>query len=220
MKKLFVFLAVLFCATYSFAQMKWGIEAGANLSRFVGSASLPSEKKAKPSMQIGITVDYELSAHWMLMSGLSFVQRHGELGLGENYPSSALGYEAYMRFPKVQSKINYGQIPLKVGYNFRLSRNFDLLPSMGLYAAYGFGAGSCDMQIKNQGKTQWRPLDGMAENGLKAFRSWDWGATAGIKAIWKQHYVLSVDYSLGIKKVSPDYGLRNSTYQLSVGYRF
>ena len=51
MKKLFVFLSVLFCATYSFAQMKWGIEAGVNLSRFVGSASLPSEKKAKPSRE-------------------------------------------------------------------------------------------------------------------------------------------------------------------------
>ncbi len=220
MKKLFVFLAAMLYVCSASAQVKIGIEAGANLSRMVGSSSLPSEKKTKTGFQIGITADYELGSHWALMSGVSFIQRHGELELGENYHSTPSQYEGYMRFPKVQTIINYLQVPLKLGYKFHLNQHVHLLPSIGLYAAYGFGAGDCDLTVKDMGVTQWKPLEGKAEEGLKAFRRWDWGTTAGLKMIFNQHYTVSLDYSMGIKKMLKEYGLRNSTYQLSVGYRF
>lgn len=220
MKKLFVCLAAMLYVGCASAQVKIGIEAGANLSRMVGSSSLPSEKEAKTGFQIGMTADYEFGAHWMLMSGISFIQRHGELQLGENYPSTSSQYEGYMRFPKVQTRINYLQIPLKLGYNFQIGQKLQLIPSIGLYAAYGFGAGDCDLTIKDTGTTQWKPLDGKDKEGLNAFRHWDLGTTAGVKMILNQHYVVSLDYSLGLKKILADYGLRNSTYQISVGYRF
>ena len=228
MKKLLFVLSVLLCACHASAQVKVGVEAGANLSRFVGSSSLPSEKKAKMGVQLGVNLDYEFMNHWLLMSGLTFIQTQGELKLGENYNGvqgdSYMNPTAFMKFPEVQTKVNYLQVPLRLGYQFCLNESLCVIPSVGGYVAYGFGAGKCDLKVKDgeTGKissTQWRPLDGKEEQGLEAFRSWDWGATAGVKAVWKQHYTFSFDYSIGAKKALADYGLRNSTYRVSLGYR-
>ncbi|MEO4785785.1 outer membrane beta-barrel protein, partial [Bacteroides uniformis] len=52
------------------------------------------------------------------------------------------------------------------------------------------------------------------------FNHWDVGATAGIKAVIGKHYTISFDYNIGLNKAQSTYGLRNSTFQLSVGYRF
>lgn len=66
----------------------------------------------------------------------------------------------------------------------------------------------------------WKPLHGVQEHGLGAFRRWDWGGTAGVKAVIGQHYTLAFRYSVGVMEAQTHYGLRNSTYQFSVGYRF
>ena len=115
MKKLLFFLSVMLCACHASAQVKVGVEAGANLSRFVGSSSLPSEKKAKMGVQLGVNLDYEFMNHWLLMSGLTFIQTQGELKLGENYNGvqgdSYMNPTAFMKFPEVQTKVNYLQVP-------------------------------------------------------------------------------------------------------------
>lgn len=211
------------------AQVKVGVEAGANLSRMVGTSSLPSEKTAKVGGQLGVNVDYEFKNRWMLMSGLTFVRMQGELELGENYNgASADSYanlSSFMKFPEVQTKINYLQVPLKLGYHFRLNERFSMIPSAGAYFAYGFSAGKCDLKVLDGetgevSATQWKPLDGKKERGLDGFRKWDWGAVVGVKAVWNQHYTLSLDYSYGVKKALADYELRNTGFRLSIGYRF
>ncbi len=219
--KLLLVSLVTFCcmATTTFAQVKVGVEAGANLSKFVGTSSFPSEKgNLKAGYQVGVTADYEFKNHLMLMSGLSFIQRRGDLKLGMNYA----GETPVMTFPKVETKINYLQIPVALGYNFRVNDNFSLIPSVGVYVAYGFGAGKCDLNLRgnNANSVGWKPLHGAKEYGLDAFRHWDWGGTVGLKAVIGQHYTLAFHYSVGIMQAQTHYGLRNSTYQLSVGYRF
>lgn len=213
------------CSLPLSAQVKIGIEAGANLSKFAGSGTHPSAKgdtKMKAGYQLGITADYEFKNHLMLMSGLSFIQRSGDLNQDLNYVSGT--GKAYLQ---AGTRINYLQVPLRLGYNFHISENFSLIPSVGIYAAYGLGAGSNDICIK--GKTDakpsdypssWKPLQGKSEYGLGAFRRWDWGGIAGVKAVIAKHYTVSVDYSLGVMKAQPVYGLRNSTLKMSVGYRF
>lgn len=229
MKKLLFLISVMLLVCKASAQVKVGVEAGVNLSRMVGSSSLPSEKTAKVGGQMGVNVDYEFKNRWMLMSGLTFVRMQGELELGENYNGASAGaytnLTSLMKFPEVQSKINYLQVPLKLGYHFRLNERFSVIPSVGAYFAYGVGAGKCDLKVLD-GETgevsdaQWKPLDGKKERGLDGFRKWDWGAVAGVKAVWNQHYTLSLDYAYGVKKALSDYGLRNSGFRLSIGYRF
>lgn len=217
---LFTFTILYVCPL--FAQVKVGVEAGANLSKFVGNGSSPSEKgEFKAGYQLGVTADYKFKNHLTLMSGVSFIRRNGDLKLGLNYA----GGTSVMAYPKVETKINYLQIPFGLGYNFHIGENFNLIPFAGVYVAYGFGAGKCALEVMGDNASQitsigWKPLQGLKEQGLGAFRHWDWGGTAGVKTVIAKHYTVSVGYSLGIMKAQPGYGLRNSTLQMSVGYCF
>ena len=132
----------------------------------------------------------------------------------------------------------YGRIlPLKIGYNFHITERFCLMPSIGLYAAYGFSAGSSSLEIvqpDGEGARtethQWNPMKGYsypiegspnnAHALLTPFRHWEYGGTAGLKAIIAEHYTVSFNYMVGIKQVHDLLGLRNSNFQLNIGYRF
>ena len=58
-------------------------------------------------------------------------------------------FSPYMvtHFPKTDTKINNLILPLKIGYNFHITERFCLMPSIGLYAAYGFSAGNSSLEI-------------------------------------------------------------------------
>lgn len=221
-RSLVLFVFAVLCVCPLFSQVTVGIEVGGNLSRFVGNGSSSSEKgDVKAGYQIGVTADYECKNHLILMSGVSFIRRNGDLKLGLNYA----GGTSVVVFPKVETKINYLQIPVALGYNFPVNKNLSLIPFVGVYVAYGFGAGKCDLDVMGDSASQvtsisWKPLQGAKEHGLDAFRNWDWGGTVGLKAVVGQHYTLAFQYFVGVMKVQEHYGLRNSTYQLSVGYRF
>lgn len=220
-RSLALLVFTILCVCPLFGQVKVGVEAGANLSKFVGNGSSPSEKDDfKAGYQLGVIADYEFRNNLMLMSGLSFIRRNNELKLGLNYTGGSV-----MAYPKVETKINYLQIPVALGYNFHFAKDISLIPFAGIYVAYGFGAGKCDLDVMDESTSQvtsldWKPLHGDKEHGLDAFRHWDWGGTAGLKAIINQHYTLAFQYSVGVMKAQTHYGLRNSTFQFSVGYRF
>nr|WP_262911966.1 porin family protein [Phocaeicola vulgatus] len=55
---------------------------------------------------------------------------------------------------------------------------------------------------------------------IQAFRRWDYGGIVGMKAVIADHYTISFDYRVGIKKIQAQNGLRNSTFQFSVGLSF
>mgnify|MGYP002249724163 CR=1 FL=1 len=60
------------------AQVKVGVEGGMNLSHYLVSGSDGYKRRTgrwneARSFKLGVTVDYEIGKHWMLMSGLSLV---------------------------------------------------------------------------------------------------------------------------------------------------
>lgn len=211
------------------AQVKVGVEGGMNLSHYLsGSSKYGAEQIGgmKAGFQLGATVDYEIGKNWMLMSGLSWMQTRSTMKMTDHMVSY---------FPKTEIKMNNILLPLKMGYNVRLSDKFSLIPSIGVYASYGFSAGSCSLDVIHQKgdqmsteSTTWKPFDGHsykvgdtnANANLGAFRHLDYGAIAGIKAVVADHYTVGFNYTVGMKKVQKQNKLRNSTFQFSVGYRF
>ena len=226
MNKIFKVLVCLFCASHSiaFAQHKTRVEveAGANLSSFTGTglSPLPSKNKGmKLGYQLGISVSQPIGRHWVIQSGLSLIQKTSEAKLGVYYHDM----KPVWRYPRVQSRINYLMIPVTLGYDFCLSPKLHLIPNAGIYTAYGFNAGSCDIESKeasnqNVNTTQWKPLKG--DPFLNSFSKYDYGISIGLKSRIGQHYTVSFNYLLGLKKSNNQYDLRNSTCQLSVGYLF
>lgn len=75
--KLILACLITLCSLPVAAQVKLGIEAGANLSNYItDSHSNPSDSKnMKVGFQAGLTVDYEFQNHLMLMSGLFLSER-------------------------------------------------------------------------------------------------------------------------------------------------
>lgn len=231
----FLFLVTLLVSLAASAQVKFGVEAGMNSSQTVSGKSAETNGRVS-GYQVGATVDYQFCEHWVLMSGLSLLQKGGALNqdLFVNAGNSITQQLAVPRFDRISLKMNYIELPLKIGYSFRVGDKLTLIPSVGVYGAYGFGAGSCALNVfrynqsANTGQfvsAEWKPFDGYKDAKdsnarLEKLNQWDLGGVVGIKAVISDHYTASFNYSHSILEVQKELGLRNSSFQLSVGYRF
>ena len=232
MKRLTLFLLLaLYLSLQVSAQVRFGVDAGMNLTHFKSSSDHQAQKIGGmgAGFQIGGTVDYEFKRHWMLMSGASFMQTQSNM---------EMSYSMLPRFPDAKIKLNHIVIPLKVGYNFKISKTLSLIPSVGMYASYNFSAGDCPLDIKSpaDGKKiheKWNPMKGYTDAfyisdlpyelyriNLNPLRHWTYGGIAGLKAVIGRHYTLSFQYYEAIKRIQYQCSIRDYGYQLSVGYIF
>ena len=232
MKRLTLFLLLaLYLSLQVSAQVRFGVDAGMNLTHFKSSSDHQAQKIGGmgAGFQIGGTVDYEFKRHWMLMSGASFMQTQSNM---------EMSYSMLPRFPDAKIKLNHIVIPLKVGYNFKISKTLSLIPSVGMYASYNFSAGDCPLDIKSpaDGKKiheKWNPMKGYIDAfyisdlpyelyriNLNPLRHWTYGGIAGLKAVIGRHYTLSFQYYEAIKRIQYQCSIRDYGYQLSVGYIF
>ena len=158
MKRITLFLLLaLYLSLQAFAQIRIGVDAGMNLTHFKSSDNYVQKIGGMGTgFQIGGTLDYEFKKHWMLMSGVSFMQTQSRM---------EMEYGMLPRFPDAKIKLNHIVIPLKVGYKFKISKTLSLIPSVGMYASYNFSAGDCPLDIKSpaDGKKiheKWNPMKG------------------------------------------------------------
>lgn len=227
--KLLVFLSISFLSVFSLsAQVKLGVEAGMNVSHYLGGDKYCKEKGGmKSGFQVGLTADYEMKNNWMLMSGLSLLQSRSTIAMNGGY----------LNFPEADVKINNLILPVRVGYHIHINKNLSFIPSIGVYGAYAFSAGSCDMTVihpkegADPERVEWKPMSGYnyfgryysseknIDTSIDKYKHWDFGGMVGLKAVIYRNYTASFNYSAGMKKVFLN-KLHNSYYQLSVGYQF
>lgn len=234
MKRFTLFLLLaLYLSLQVSAQVRFGVDAGMNLTHFKSSSNYKAQKVGGmgAGFQIGGTVDYEFKRHWMLMSGALFMQTQSKM---------EMSYSMLPRFPDAKIKLNHIVIPLKVGYNIQISKKLSLIPSIGVYGSYNFSAGKCPLDINStsDGKenikhVSWNPMKGYSYEipiinspgstqkvDLDALRHWTYGGIAGLKAIISKHYTVSFQYNEAIKQIQGQCSIRDYGYQLSVGYMF
>lgn len=232
MKRFTLFLLLaLYLSLQVSAQVRFGVDAGMNLTHFKSSSNHKAQKVGGmgAGFQIGGTVDYEFKRHWMLMSGASFMQTQSKM---------EMSYGMLPRFPDAKIKLNHIVIPLKVGYNIQINKKLSLIPSIGVYGSYNFSAGKCPLEIHSptDGKMiheKWNPMEGYSAKfpignspgyysfvDLDALRHWTYGGIAGLKAIISKHYTVSFQYNEAIKQIQGQCSIRDYGYQLSVGYMF
>lgn len=231
MKRITLFLLLaLYLSLQAFAQIRIGVDAGMNLTHFKSSDNYVQKIGGMGTgFQIGGTLDCEFRKHWMLMSGVSFMQTQSRM---------EMEYGMLPRFPDAKIKLNHIVIPLKVGYKFKISKTLSLIPSVGMYASYNFSAGDCPLDIKSpaDGKKiheKWNPMKGYTDAfyisdlpyelyriNLNSLRHWTYGGIAGLKAVIGRHYTVSFQYYEAIKQIQGQCSIRDYGYQLSVGYIF
>jgi hypothetical protein len=107
-KMIVVVVLAAMCVLPLSAQVKVGVEGGMNLSHYLvsGSDGYKAEQVGgmKPGFQLGVTVDYEIGKHWMLMSGLSWLQNRSTMKMMDHMVTY---------FPKTEIKMNNLILPLK-----------------------------------------------------------------------------------------------------------
>ncbi|EXZ07447.1 outer membrane beta-barrel protein [Bacteroides fragilis] len=120
--------------------------------------------------------------------------------------------------------------------SFKLS--IFVLYSESYIKVLGFNAGNCSLDVyhsyENYGAyvpAQWKPFDGyykvddassssVSVIPLKELSHWDFGGVVGLKAVISNHFTASFNYSHSIRVIQRQMDLRNSNFQLSVGYLF
>lgn len=89
------------------------------------------ESKMKSGFVVGGDVAYTFNNNVALASGISLLVSNGQFSALTEY------YPVEMKFSEVNVKTMSLEIPLKVGYTFRLGSSISLTPMVGFYGRYG-----------------------------------------------------------------------------------
>ncbi|MBR1940023.1 MAG: porin family protein [Bacteroidaceae bacterium] len=225
MKKgiLLMALMLVMAVSASAQQLKFGIEGGMNISSFRSYYGYAWEKPngLTPGFQLGATVDWNISKHWVLGSGLTFMHIQNKMKTKDE------AIHANIRLNRLVA-------PLKIGYEFAIGNDWKIMPSLGMFASYNIGGtSSMDYLYDGNGTIKhhhWNSLDGCdglptgegskyREMGMEPLRHFTYGGIAGVKATFKDHYTISLNYMEEMKRLHKT-GLHTYNYSLSVGYKF
>ena len=200
MKKTILTATIAFAAIFgmkSQAQdqaLQFGVKAGVNLSNFTGDYE---SKDAKVGFNAGLTVDYALSPEIYLLSGLEFTTKGAKFKDEDNASVTANSY--------------YLQLPIHLGYKFKVADDTKLVLHAGPYLAYGVGG-----KIKTKLGSLSTETD-FFEDGVKRFDA-GLGLGAGVEF---GKFSVGLGYDFGLTKLADGDGSpKNMNASLSVGYKF
>jgi hypothetical protein len=152
-------------------------------------------------------------------------------GLQSNYFSNDDSEEYYgpeIELESVKFKINpyFLQIPLQLGYRFKINDNFQLHVEGGMYAAYSF-AGSAKLKLKCNSYyyDQFEVTKKLSLYDDVGYNQFDYGLVAGVGATLHDHWQMSLKMNYQLNHCWENwtdwvYEVRNRTATISLGYRF
>lgn len=202
-------------------KLTYGAHVGINFSGYHGGdAYRVYDEKAKTGYEIGGDIGYRLGSNFILLLGLNFSQSGGRFSTMSPYISTT--GNQITEFKEVNTKVLSFEIPLKIGYDFKIGQNFSIIPNVGMFARYTVASIKSDV-VTADGKTQkWKSTDDFNEDShhLDAFKKFDYGVVGGVDLLFKKHYTLSANYKHGLKKMQPQFGMKTWSADVSVGHCF
>lgn len=179
----------------------FGIKAGLNYSGQHGVSTSDN----KIGFNVGITLDFRLSTHMYLLTGLEYTVKGAKSKYTDEggQPATRKETPAYL------------QLPLHVGYMFPVSRDIRLVVHAGPYVAYGLGGNNKINEPTNGGKSE---IEYFGDNISK----YDWGLGVGVNAEYNR-IVLGLGFDRGLRNFAPIYNdgkARTKNFYLTLGYLF
>lgn len=195
-----------------------GAHAGASISSFVGgNAYTIYDQGSKAGYEVGADVRYTLKNGLNASAGLSLTQTGGEFSTMSNF------YNRDTQFAPVSARMLSVELPVKIGYDFKVSRAFSVNPFVGVYGRYAFASLKDDVTIAPLKETcKWNCFEDFSRYSyqIDAFRRFEAGVSAGVEATIAKHYAVSFSYKRGLTDLSGQYGIKSQAFTLSVGYRW
>jgi hypothetical protein len=185
-------LSIVFMSTI-FAQVKFGVTAGLNVSTL--SANKEVSFKHKAGFQAGAVVDWAVADKVSIVPELLFTQRGAK----------------YKNISKSSVKLNYLQIPVNVAYKFDVGLGSQIFVFAGPYLGCALSGSK-----KYEGKSQSIKF-GSDKNKFKPV---DFGINVGAGYYYSGVF-FKLQYNLGLNKLNNDRGsIKSRNIAVSTGYFF
>lgn len=227
MKKILLFILCVAALHVNAQGLKFGVHAGTDLLWYSAKNNPPfDESKMKSGFVVGGDVAYTFNNNVALASGISLLVSNGQFSALTEY------YPVEMKFSEVNVKTMSLEIPLKVGYTFRLGSGISLTPMVGVYGHYGVDSFKGDVVSCIGGTSgantiteSWKPYNGYTSSRIDTYtispiKRWDFGCSAELKLAVKDHYVISAGYMRGLINQDDYYKINNNSLRLTLGYVF
>ena len=200
-------LLLLIVTTQTFAQVKFGVKAGLNLSNMTqkdDTHTYSNNYKMKTGFHFGVTAEFPISESFSFEPGMLY---------------SSKGYTEKETDYKVTAGVNYLEIPMNAIYKINLGGTMMLI-SAGPYLGFALSG-------KYKGTERGHDFDESINIGNNEdtddIKALDYGLNIGVGAEIKQ-ITIGLQYGLGLANISSYTGegsrASNKVIGISVGYKF
>ena len=221
MKRQFLALALAICSicASNAQKIKIGVHAGTNVSNLSGGDTYRIYgSKYKVGAEIGADIVYTTKNKFTVTSGIGLLTGGGKFSVLSDYYSDE-GQST--EFKEVNARPLYIQVPITMGYNISLGKSITLNPNIGLYGRYAFASFKENVTLAySKREEKWNCFDNY-DNGnhhIDAFKRFDYGIAANINVVLDKHYSLSFGYKYGLAKLSQQYGMKERSLSINIGY--
>ena len=216
MKQKLMLLLALVCAGVASAQVRFGVEAGGNLTRGIDDHSV-----AKPGFTIGATAEGTISGNWIWETAL----RLSTLNFKSDYTSQMVNSRGDQFTRNIHEYTpTYLMVPVRAGYRFNLLPNFKLSVTGGLVGGVGlFGHGK---HTYHSSSTDYHAVTDVNKifdrNSPDSFSTsrFTYGVTARVGADIGSNFTVGLDYTLNHIPGKFTVTDNLATAALTLGYRF
>lgn len=201
------------------------IHVGINLSEMDVNGGNNDANKLKPGAVIGVNFNYKIWHNIQVQTGF-FVSKKGLKQESHNVVETGLLDKHILDTINV-TVANYIQVPLCLGYEVYLTKNFAVNLNVGVYGAYGFKGNYENKYSKSvkdyDGNITIEPL--VVEEGetfdINKYSRWDYGLIGSVGFIY-DIFSLNLNYEHGLNNVSAvDWiNLKNRNISILLGIRF
>lgn len=191
--------------------VRFGVEAGMNLSNAIISSNPWDKNSAKIGFQIGITAEYVASEKWSLQTGLSFTNK----GIKVKNTKDFEGLDN-----KFTVNQNYLQLPLYGAYKLQISPSTKIVFNAGPYIALGVGGSTKADKGHLNIFSETKAIDTFGDDGFLNRFDFGSGFGAGVefsKIVASLRYESSI---INIGQSASGFKYRNQNASLTLGYKF
>ncbi|WP_286770775.1 outer membrane beta-barrel protein [Sphingobacterium sp. 40-24] len=226
-KKTALLLCLSLGAYTGYAQTKWNVKAGVAFSNVdaKNKAGDKASTAAVAGLYLGLGPTLRLSEYFFLEPALVFAKRGFERNEG-----NVIGWGKDFK-----AHTSYIEMPIDVVFNATIGAG-KLEVGIGPYIGYGLGgkwktSGPVhlgDIAIGEEGDIKF--TNDASEGGYGSYnlgRPFDYGARAKVNYLFREHYLVGIEFQKGIANLESKWGnyksgdaIRNRSLGISLGYRF